>query len=423
MTTQHAPASASASIPIPIPILALIPSPSIASPTRTRLTPAITLAHVITCFESEFLARYQDRLLPSQLRALKAMQSCRSSLCAQMLAQCVSCGEQRLVPHSCGHRSCPHCQHFESQRWIERQTQALLPGTYFLITFTLPAELRALAWSHQQTVYGLLMQCAWDTLAQFSHNHRRLLGQAGAVGVLHTHSRRLEFHPHVHLAMPGAAFDATHGLWRSLRKTKKGGYYLFNHKALAAVFRGKLLAALVAQGLTAPVCLPERWVVDCKSVGNGEKALVYLGRYLYRGVIQERDIVRCADGQVTFRYRDSESGKNTTRTVTGAHFLWLVLQHALPKGFRRSRNFGLLHPNCKHRQRLTLLRMRLRPSATVPGPAGVLVSMPPALSERPKLQCRCCGAAMVIVRRRIAPLAAKDGAAPVPGAAREGHMT
>ena len=91
-------------------------------------------------------------MLPSQLKALKAMQGCRSSLCAQMLAQCTSCGQQRLVPHSCGHRSCPHCQHFESQRWIERQTQALLPGTYFLITFTLPAELRGLAWHHQQTV-------------------------------------------------------------------------------------------------------------------------------------------------------------------------------------------------------------------------------------------------------------------------------
>ena len=263
--------------------------PSPASPIRTLSTPAIPLAGIITRFESEFLARYQSQLLPSQFKALKAMQTCRSSLCAQMLALCASCGEQRLVPHSCGHRSCPHCQHFESQRWIERQTQALLPGTYFLITFTLPAELRPLAWSHQQTVYGLLMQCAWDTLAQFSRNHRQLQGQAGAVGVLHTHSRRLEFHPHVHLAMPGAAFDAEHGLWRSLRKTKKGGDYLFNHKALAAVFRGKLLAALTAQGLTAPVCLPERWVVDCKSVGNGAKALVYLGRYLYRGVIQERD--------------------------------------------------------------------------------------------------------------------------------------
>jgi hypothetical protein len=393
-----------------------------ASPSPTRTAPAITLAGVITCFESEFLARYQSQLLPSQLKALKAMQTCRSSLCAQMLAQCAGCGEQRLVPHSCGHRSCPHCQHFESQRWIERQTQALLPGTYFLITFTLPAELRGLAWSHQQTVYGLLMQCAWDTLAQFSRNHRQLLGQAGAVGVLHTHSRRLEFHPHVHLAMPGAAFDAEHGLWRNLRKTKKGGTYLFNHKALAAVFRGRLLAAMNDQGLTAPVCLPERWVVDCKSVGNGQKALVYLGRYLYRGVIQERDIVRCADGQVTFRYRDSASGKNTIRTVSGAHFLWLVLQHVLPKGFRRSRNFGLLHPNCKHRQRLALLRMGLRPSATTSCPAGMRPSTQPPLSERPKLQCRCCGAAMVIVRRRIAPLASTDGA-PAPGdAVREGHM-
>ena len=239
-----------------------------ASPTRIRSTPAVTLARVITCFEPAFLARYQSQLLPSQLKALKAMQTCRSSLCAQMLAQCTSCGEQRLVPLVRGHRSCPHCQHFESQRWIERQTQALLPGTYFLITFTLPQELRDLAWSHQQTVFGLLMQCAWDTLAQFSRNHRQLKGSAGAVGVLHTHSRRLEFHPHVHLAMPGAALDAKHGLWRSLRKTKKGGYYLFNHKALAAVFRGKLLAALNAEGLTVPVCLPECWVVEKQERGQ-----------------------------------------------------------------------------------------------------------------------------------------------------------
>ena len=156
-------------------------------------------------------------------------------------------------------------------------------------------------------------------------------------------------------------------------------------------------------------------------MGNGEKALVYLGRYLYRGVIQERDIVRCADGQVTFRYRDSESGKNTTRTCAGAHFLWLVLQHVLPMGFRRSRNFGLLHPNCRHRQRLALLRMGLRRSATVPGPAGMQSSAQAPLSERPKLQCRCCGAAVVvIVRRRIAP---HDVAAAPPGAVREGTMT
>jgi len=393
------------------------PAPAPASPSPQRSAPAITLAHVLSCFESEFLARYRDKLLPSHFKALRALQACRSSLSAQMLAQCTDCSAQRLVPHSCGHRSCPHCQHFESQRWIERQTQQLLPGTYFLITFTLPHELRGLAWRHQQAVYGAMMQCAWDTLAQFSLNHRQLQGTSGAVGVLHTHSRRLAFHPHVHLAMPAAAFDAEHGLWRSLRKSRKGGGYLFSHKALAAVFRGKLLAALNAQGLTVPVCLPERWVVDCKSVGNGEKALVYLGRYLYRGVIQEKDILRCAEGQVTFRYRDSGTGRNATRTVKGEYFLWLVLQHVLPKGFRRSRNFGLAHPNCKHRQRLVLLRMGMRSGAS-----GVQQPAQPALSERPKLKCQCCGAAMVILRRRIAP-ASKGGAAEPPIASREGHTS
>ena len=141
-------------------------------------------------------------------------------------------------------------------------------------------------------------------------------------------------------------------------------------------------------------------------------------------VIEERDIVRCADGQVTFRYRDSGTGKNTLRTVSGAHFLWLVLQHVLPRGFRRSRNFGLAHPNCKHRQRLALLRMGLKPSAasacmTPCTPGMQPPSTQPHLSERPKLKCLCCGSAMLIVRRRIAPQAFKVGAPRPPGAARE----
>jgi len=138
--------------------------------------------------------------------------------------------------------------------------------------------------------------------------------------------------------------------------------------------------------------------------------------------------VRCADGQVTFRYRDSGTGKSTLRTVSGAHFLWLVLQHVLPKGLRRSRNFGLLHPNCKHRQRLVLLRLRCRAAATVSCPAGAPSSAapppvtPPTLSERPKLQCRCCGSAMEIVRRRKPTLVPQSGTAGPPGAVREGPI-
>jgi hypothetical protein len=359
----------------------------------------ITLASVIERFEADYLRQYHSAILPSQRHALQAMKLCRSSMAPRMLAQCSRCDEQRYVPHSCGHRNCPHCQHFESQRWIERQTGRLVAGSYFLITFTLPAELRGLAWQHQRTVYAQLMQCAWETLRTFSQNHQQLQGSPGAVAVLHTHSRTLGLHPHVHVVMPAAALDADKGLWRTLRKTAKGagkggdgGGYLFNHKALAKVFRAKLLSALVAEGLTLPADLPQKWVVDCKCVGNGHKALVYLGRYLYRGVIQERDIVSCENGQVTYRWRDSKTGKMAQRTVSGATFLWLVLQHVLPKGFRRARNFGFLHPNSKRSMALLkLLVFKLSPSA------------PAAATPRPQLLCTCCGAPMVIVRRRLLP--------------------
>ena len=329
----------------------------------------ISLASIIERFESSYLAQYQGSVLPSHRHALAAMKWCRSQVAPRMLAQCTACNEQRLVPHSCGHRNCPHCQHLESQRWSERQTGRLVAGSYFLITFTLPGELRGLAWQHQRTVYDQMMQCAWETLRTFSQNHRQLQGSPGAVSVLHTHSRQLAFHPHVHVVMPAAALDADKGLWRTLRKSAKGdgggggGGYLFNHKALAKVFRGKFLAALAEAGLTLPADLPEKWVVDCKSVGNGHKALVYLGRYLYRGVIAERDILKCENGQVTYRFRDSETRKMMLRTLSGAIFLWLVLQHVLPKGFRRSRNFGFLHPNSKRMISLLKLLVFKQPAA------------------------------------------------------------
>jgi len=366
----------------------------------------IALAELIERFEPEFLQRYEHRLLPSQLQALAAMKRCRTRFAPRMLAQCTACGEQRSVPHSCGHRACPHCQHHEAQVWLQRQLGALVPANYFLVTFTLPAELRGLAWGHQRVVYALLMQCAWETLATFSRNDAKLGAGAGAVGVLHTHSRRLDFHPHVHMVMPAAALDTERRLWRTkARRTRRrrakgsatgdaatpaGGGYLFNHKALAKVFRAKVLDAIELAGLTPPDKLPSLWVVDCKCVGDGSQALLYLGRYLYRGVIQEADILSCKDGLVTFRYRDAKTAKSALRTLPGADFLWLVLQHVLPKGLRRSRNFGFLHPNSAQAIRLLqVLHLRAAPSAVIP-----------TAPQRPAWRC-ACGQPMRVMCRRL----------------------
>ena len=368
----------------------------------------IRLASVINTFAPDFLAHYRDRLKPEHYRALTVMQQCRTQASRKMQAHCTSCDHQVLIPHSCGHRHCPHCQHHESQQWLERQMRKRVPAEYFLLTFTLPAEFRGLAWAHQGVVYDLLMRCSWETVHTFSRNDKQLRGTPGAIAVLHTHTRKLDYHPHVHLVMPAAALDSKCGQWRTKRRGNgKGrtGLYLFNHKALAKVFRAKLLAAIEAAGLHLPSHYPTHWVVDCKAVGSGEKALIYLGRYLYRGVIREQDILACNNGVVSFAYRDGKTGKMQRRTLPGAQFLWLVLQHVLPKGFRRARNFGFLHPNRK--TLIALLQVLL--SQGIPSLRDIKFDPGRAsdwVKARAPILCTCCGAVMKIVKTRIPPMAA-----------------
>lgn len=355
----------------------------------------IRLAHLVETFEVDFLRQYRDILLPSQLAALSAFKACRSRMSPKMEMACDDCQEKSFLPHSCGHRNCPHCQAHESQQWIDRQLQKLIPGDYYMITFTLPKELRSLAWGHQKILYDLITQNGWETINTFSQNDRKLQGVAGAITVLHTHNRRLDYHPHLHLVMPATAIDTQQRLLR-----KKDGKYLFNHTALAKVFRAKMLAGIQQAGLKLPDKYPEEWVVDCTRVGGGGTALVYLGRYLYRGVIQEKNILRCENGRVTYRYQNSKTKHMETRTVSGVEFLRLILQHILPKGYRRARNFGFLHPNSQWIPLIKLLVTRIE----------VYVAPKP----RPAIRCPCCGGTMKIIRTRIKAVFAQRRPPPPP---------
>jgi hypothetical protein len=338
------------------------------------------LADIVSQYAPALLEQYGHELLPGQRKALSAFQLCRSANAPKMLLSCEGCEQECWMPHSCGNRHCPHCQAHESQRWIDKQLQKLVPGEYFMVTFTMPAQFRSLAWHHQRELYELIIRSAWATANTFSQNDKKLRGTAGAVAVLHTHNRRLDYHPHVHLVMPSVAFDARQRLWRN-----KDSGFLFNHKALAKVFRAKMLDGIKRAGLKLPEHYPEEWVVHCKAVGSGQKALVYLGRYLYRGVLPEKNIVANRDGNVTFRYQNSETRKMETRTLSGVAFLRLILQHILPKGYRRARNFGFLHPNSKLIPLVQLIKR---------------VVLPPP-QPRPVIRCKCCGGVMKIVRTRI----------------------
>ena len=120
----------------------------------------IRLATLIDQFEADFLDHYGDTLLPGQRRALDAMKTCRSHASRHLQVACNACEHADWIPHSCGHRACPHCQHHAAEQWLQRQRQRQLPVRYFLVTFTLPAALRDLAWAHQRPVYDAMIRCS-----------------------------------------------------------------------------------------------------------------------------------------------------------------------------------------------------------------------------------------------------------------------
>jgi hypothetical protein len=340
------------------------------------------LISIVELFHDSFIAQYADRLLPDHRAALRAIRRCRTPDSGELHVRCTECEQAEWRPLSCGHRSCPKCQNHEASKWLDRQQAKLLPVSYFMVTFTLPSELRPMAWFFQEKIYAILFACTISTLKDFGLNPKHLGADMGMTAVLHTQSRRLDFHPHIHVIVPGGGVDKGRRQWKKVK-----GKYLFNASSLARVFRARFLEAVNRAGLKIPVGAPKEWIVNCQHVGTGLPALKYLSRYLYRGVISEKNIVSCQEGKVTFSYIDSATGQKLTRTLKGEDFLWLVLQHVLPRGFRRVRDYGFLHGNAKRLLLLVQFILRVMFEPHPPRP-------------RPVFKCPRCKAVMEITAFR-----------------------
>jgi len=340
------------------------------------------LASIVEQYYESFIQLYGDTLLVEQHRALNAIRRCRTADSGNFYAVCSKCDHGEWRPLSCGNRNCPKCQNHLTSQWIDKQLEKLMPVPYFMATFTLPYELRPLAYSHQKILYSLMFECVAEVLKSFGLKKKHLGAEIGMTLMLHTHSRRLEYHPHIHAIVPGGGIDRRFGLWR---RTKTD--YLFNGFALAKAFQMSLLEKLKKVGLKIPFSLPEKWVAHCDHVGAGESALKYLARYLYRGVISEKSIVANNDGEVTFRYTESKSGETKYRSLKGEKFLKLILKHVLPNGFRRVRDYGFLHGNAKKIRSLIQLILHVIVSKILPRP-------------RPTLICPKCQTEMIIKKVR-----------------------
>lgn len=332
----------------------------------------MNLQNIVSRYKTRFLTRYGNTLNADQWSALNAMGGCRQGQYGDLLLSCASCSQNSSLPRSCGHRACNQCQQQSNQQWLERQLAKQLPVDYYMATFTLPHELRGLAKTHRKVVYPLLMQCAAETLQTFGLNEKHFESELGLCAVMHTHTRRLDYHPHVHIVVPGGGVHRRRKEWRKIP-----GKYLFNGRALAKVFRGLLLKSLQAAGLRVENT-PEKWIVHCDNVGRGKEALQYLSRYLYRGVISDNNILNDDGDHITFRYHDSKTRQWGTRTLQGEDFIQLILQHVLPKGFRRTRDYGFLHGNAKALLKIVqwVLRVSLPSQKTQTKPSRACIKCP-----------------------------------------------
>jgi len=341
---------------------------------------AIHLTQLIEHGRDDLLARYGQHLTTHQRRALDAIARCRTGALGATVMACGNCAQRDVRLRSCGHRCCPRCQQHAATDWLERQRAKLLPVNYFMVTFTLPAELRPLAYQQPREIYDLLFRTAIHTLRSFGRRHPELEADLAATAVLHTHNRRLDYHPHLHVIVPGAGVDRGRR-WRTL-----SARYLFNGRALASVFRARFIEALTHAGFQLPARWPSRWIVQCQHVGHGLPALQYLSRYLYRGVIAEKQLVAYdpADQTVTFRYQHSKTRQQRLRTLPLVEFLWRLMVHVLPSGYRRVRDFGFLHGNARGTRVLIQLALRV-----------VIPSSPPRTAA--SFRCERCKATMRVV--------------------------
>lgn len=289
----------------------------------------------------------------AQRRALEAIVRCRTPEMGGRVYRCTACERMDYAYHSCHHRACPRCGGERTAAWTARQRERLLPVPYFMVTFTLPAELREVFRAEPKTMIDLLFNEAARALQDVATRPRHLGAQLGLTGVLHTWGRQLQLHPHVHFIVPGGGLrEGDEPSWGE----PKSPDWLLPAAPVATAFRANMEAALRAAlprwHATVPSsCWRRPWVVDMRHVGSGEAALKYLARYVQKSAISDERIVALGDDTVRFGYTDSASGERKQCTLGADEFMRRYLQHVLPPGIHRVRYFGWEHPAAHRRRR------------------------------------------------------------------------
>lgn len=325
---------------------------------------------------------------PHHRKVLGLIVRCKTGALGNIVYRCESCAAHHWVGRSCGNRHCPNCQKQKTQTWLAKQADKLLPVQHFVVTFTVPQELRALLRAHPEVGYAAIFEAGSETIRTLLKKPKNLgSDQLGFFGVLHTWGRDLkDYHPHVHFVVPGGGVSPDGTEWLQVNKDQ-----LFHPQPAKMLYKKLFVAALRKAGLYAklpPGVLKFDWVVNIKPVGNGEAVLKYLAPYIYRVAICDNRIVSVDDAGVTYQVKPSGKRVFETRHLSGESFVRAFAQHILPPGFQKVRYYGFMSPNSK----LQLANVRWLVWLWKGWTYYLATRLPKVESpQRKPLQCPACG--------------------------------
>jgi hypothetical protein len=347
-----------------------------------------TVLGALRRFLPEFL-KTDPPLSPQQRRALWAITHCRTAALGGNVFAC-DCGQRHFAYHSCNHKACPQCGALARCRWVQRELRKLLNAPYFLVTFTLPAQLRGCFFGpFAKQAYDLFFTAVSRALSEklaAAKGLRALI--SGFTAALHTWNQRLEFHPHIHCLVPGAGLNAQGKYVRV-----KNHQFLVYLPHLQSAFRQHLYQLFKDQGWPVdPAVWGKDWGVHIQPAGSGTPALKYLGAYVARTAITDARLLAVTDDSVTFRWQDrSDANCTKTKTLPALEFLRRYLRHVLPTGLRSVRYYGFCHPMAKANR----LRVQLHSGRAVNLGASDLGASPAPTCSPPL--CPQCGRAMKLI--------------------------
>ena len=304
-----------------------------------------TIKEIFQTYGPEYIQRFARAMPADHRKVIFAIIHCRTTHYGATLYTCEACGQTHLIYRSCGNRHCPNCQHHKARQWLDRQINRQLPGHHFMITFTVPQQIRRFIRSHQRLCYTAIFKASANTLKKLTNDSKYIgCDLPGFFGILHTWGRQLQYHPHIHYIVPGGAFSRKD----NQRHPSRHDFYL-PVKALSRIFKAKFRDAMKKNNLYSQIpstVWEQNFIVNCQAVGASERSIRYLAPYVFKVAISDYRIVNVENRRVSFKYKKSKSSRWRTMHLEVMEFMRRYLQHVLPTGFMKIRYFGLLNPNC-----------------------------------------------------------------------------